>query len=936
MKKIIISFLFLPLMFTMQGQVPLVDDVKETSKDQSRDLSFPESRIVINPFNFREPEKRTASEYSNRPFLPLNTAYLATERVASRRADNLLSLYQFDSSWFDSSEKSENFEYLWEGDLNDVTQWVNEPQTVLEVTDMGLKFSLNSNPSPVWKFLSNRTPISIDMDVNPVVTISVSDFEGTNWSLKMRNQHGSEVILRDDAQGTGTFQYPLREMSGRWTGTQQITFSLYCIGRNSTITINDWKIIMFDDDALSIKEASEYSTAWMPNELPFEASYEDGSSIKGTDYFYDIHTIVRKIEWTNVGNSKKFLLVGEHHGLNISFENNVLIQEKDVYNIAITSNAFENYPIKYYRSLIELRMQINGTDAPVNPNGYWSVEIDADESRQLTASVAFSYANDDEDESVLLERVKEPLIGSNAEIGYQNGKQYWNDYLAKLPHPSVFAIETADSRNVSPDEVKLAYYKAWVFTAQSLLMGDPVKYPYPQVVTGKASVWDEGHDLAPYSATWESFFGIQFLAFTDPENAWKAFDGIMSLTDSEGVIGGESLPSRKAQTAWLLYEMTGDKDRLSAIYDPLERYLNWRKIYPHWIYNSEPDVTQKDAEFVFSAIIDMDFMSKIARVVKNQAVAEEWKTKAKNFYEECLPWFWPTPKTVPVQYYNTVSHGRDPGGRYWVTTGLFMDELEGDYLGSMMNLFSLGFSMNGNFGGTHMGNPKYPDVSYTLYGLIERNNINRAENVIDICIRDIVRSGNFFAECYVTAGEPYPYGVRPSFFGASMIIDFVMMKNGFWYGKGTPNALNLFEGERSIQNIRFGEKTINISRDTDGLITLSGSYLENEYGVNSERGNYFPIKKDGETSIEQVIRNNEKPYKLFSNKEAINVLLNDKSNGKVSFRIFSLNGINMSESHSEYLPDTPISIPTIGLNSGVYILSLEIGEKFYIEKIILL
>lgn len=93
-------------------------------------------------------------------------------------------------------------------------------------------------------------------------------------------------------------------------------------------------------------------------------------------------------------------------------------------------------------------------------------------------------------------------------------------------------------------------------------------------------MWDESDDRAPYSATWESFFGIQFYAFIDPETAWNAFEGLMSLTDKDGVIGGESLPSRKAQTAWILYQTTQDKERLEKIYAPLERYLNWRLVYP--------------------------------------------------------------------------------------------------------------------------------------------------------------------------------------------------------------------------------------------------------------------------------------------------------------------------------------------------------------------
>lgn len=927
MKKVIISSLFLILIVSIQAQVPTVNDIKETSSLQSRDLSLPESRIVINPFNFWEPSDKTASEYSNRPYLPLNIAYLATERVASRKANNILSFYHYEPG------STGNFEYIWEGNLTDLSQWKKEAQTTLQVTDKGLKFTLDPKPNPAWKYMSNQTPISVDLDKSPVLTISIAEFSGSNWSLKMKNGQGTEVVLRHDSQGIGIFEYPLKEISG-WTGTQQITFFLYCIDGNTSIIINDWNIIQLGDD-FSVKEASAYTTAWMPNELPFEASYEDGSSIEGTDFFYDLHTLVRKIRWDKKGATSKFLLSGAYHGENIYYEDNILYQEKGVYTIAISSDVFKKYPIKFYRSLTELKIQSNGKDTP-EKSGYWCVQIDPDEFTQMIASVAFSYANDNEDKSILTERVKQPLIGENAEIAYQNRIKYWNDYLAKLPHPTNFSIESVDALDVTPEAVKLAYYKAWVFTAYNLLMGDPLKFPYPQVVTGKASVWDEGHELAPYTATWESFFGIQFLAFTDPENAWKAFEGIMSLTDEEGVIGGESLPSRKAQTAWLLYEMTGEKERLEAIYDPLERYLIWRLKYPHWIFHSEPDVTQKDAEFAFSVIVDIEFMAEIASVVKGESVAEEWRKRAKDFYTESLPWFWKTPKSMPVQYYNTRTQDRNAGSRYWVTSGLFMEMLDGEYLKSMMNLFSLGFNARGNFGGPSMGIPKYPDISYTLYGLITKGYIGKAENVMDVCIRDIVRSGNWFSEQYETSGEPYPYGVRPSFFGASVIIDFVMMKNGFWYGKGTPTALNAFKGERSIQNIHFGDKIINLSRSNDDNITLSGSYVGNAYTQASQAGDFFPIKRDGDTSISLIETAKKKPYALYSEEEMIRIQLNDLSVTEVSYQIFSLNGmlIKTSDRFSFRSSGSQIIIPKFDLLSGIYLLQMKIDENYYTEKII--
>ena len=777
MRKLVLSSLFLWMPFAAFSQTPKVDELKETTQTQSRDLSIPESRIVINPFDFNQRVQMTQSSYSNRPSLPLNIGYLTTEKVSYRKLNNVLLLYR----------------------------------------------------------------------------------------------HNTVV---DNAQ-----------------------------------------------------EAAIYHTAWMPNELPFDATYNDGSSLTGTDFFYDLNTLVRRVRLTDVENGGKFLLAGAYDGQSVTFENQVLIQNKGIYKLAISANAFEHFPIRFFNSLQELKSQTNGKSNPSN-GGYWGVQIDASLIDDLIVSVVFSYKN----EGVpILDCVKAPLVDNKANEGYEARKQYWNDYLAEIPQPSCFEIEVTDNKDVSAKDIRLAYYKAWTFAASNLLAGDPLLFPYPQVVTGKASMWDEGHDSAPYSATWESFFGIQLLAFTDTENAWKAFEGIMSLVDDDGIIGGESLPSRKAQTAWLLYEMTGDKNRLEAIYEPLKRYLNWRIQYPHWIYNSQPDVRQKDAEFVFSAIADMNFFSKISRIVKDETTAAEWKQKAQSFYEECLPWFWTSPKSPPVQYYNTESRVRSAGNRYWVTSGLYLEELAGDYLQSMIALFNLGFSDTNNFGGSSMGLPKYPDISYTVYGLLDKGYYDKAEKVIDACLRDIIRSGNWFSEQYNTTGIPYPSGVRPSLFGAAMMIDFVMMKNGFRYGNGTPMVMNAFEGMRNIGRINFGDKQINISRNATGDLLLSGSYVENDYIQPSERGKSYVIKRQENTEIRYS--DLQKPFTIVRENEHIYLQFHSAIAETVLIRIFDISGRTVQEySVQSVCPATRFRADS--MKKGIYLVALETKRLRYVEKYI--
>lgn len=921
-------FLLFSILFfsTIYGfsQAPIVDDLKETFSEQSRDLSLPDSRIVINPFDFKKSGETSPSDYSNAPNLPLNTGYLSTERVNYRVVKNILNLYSYVVPDEDATLKT-----IWTGDLKNASAWKNESQTTVEITDDGLKFAVGSNPSPVWKSLTNVSPVQVDFDKNTMLYLSVKEFAGGKWSLKMRDAGGAEIVLRGDAPDTGVFYFPLTELSG-WSGTKAITFYLFVIDKNSHIVVNDYKLLEYESD-FPVTEAIKYQTAWMPNELPFEAKYDDESTLKGTDFFYDIHTIVRRVSFQPKNEKSKLLLTGAYSGDDVTFEENTLIQDKGVYSIAISANAFGEGKVKFYSSIGEMKMQIGGNAVP-SKQGYWAVEIDPAQSGDLIASVAYSYENDKEDKSVLLARAQAPLKDNNAATQYEAVKQYWNDYLAKVPQPAVFDIETVAGRNVMTGDVRQNYYKAWTFIASNLLMGDPVKYPYPQVVTGKASMWDEGDDLAPYSATWESFCGIQFLAFTDTENAWKALQGLMSLTDKNGVIGGESLPSRKAQTAWLLYEMTGDSEKLTSVYDELERYLNWRMKYPHWIYNSSADETKKDAEFVFSAVLDIQFMSKIAKVVKDENAASAWDKKAHDFFEESLGWFWSTPASLPVQYYNTKNKSRDAGNTYWVTTGLFIDMLEGEYLKSTYKLFDVNFNSNNNFGGGDMGWAKYPDVSYTVYGLVQKGYVEYAENVIDASLRDLVRSGCWFAEQYAKTGIPYPSGVRPSLFGACMAVDFVMMKNGFMYGTGTPAITNLFSGGRGIEGIHFGDKTINVSRGADNRMTVSGTYLKNGYTETVEAGSYQFIDREREPSSAAQTAEKNKSYSIYTDGNSICVSLNFSAQKPVSLKLMSIDGKLVSVEKT-YSSTGQLTINNV--ERGTYLLILSIENDLHSEKIVL-
>ncbi|MEA5053827.1 MAG: hypothetical protein VB093_10345, partial [Propionicimonas sp.] len=107
--------------------------------------------------------------------------------------------------------------------------------------------------------------------------------------------------------------------------------------------------------------------------------------------------------------------------------------------------------------------------------------------------------------------------------------------------------------------VRTSYYRAFAGLYANVLPPQPeTGFGFPTIATGKGSMWNFGAPGARSAAAWETFLASQFLAYADSDLAWSCFNGMMSLVDDAGSLAGESLPSRKAQTAWVLYSLTGD------------------------------------------------------------------------------------------------------------------------------------------------------------------------------------------------------------------------------------------------------------------------------------------------------------------------------------------------------------------------------------------
>jgi hypothetical protein len=516
------------------------------------------------------------------------------------------------------------------------------------------------------------------------------------------------------------------------------------------------------------------NSEWLPYALPFNAEYADGTQLSGYDFLYDENSIARTLNFNQKG---KFIISGElKNGAKTEKRNGALIVRTKTCKYAI---AFHGEGKEAFK-----RLYMN--------DGLWRVEIA--NAGKFVATVTFALL--DESDDVLLARVRSV---KNVDKAYAKRIAYYNDFLQnKIPHPLNFSINHIDAKGITADDIRLAYYKAWIFLDQDILPPEGDRYPYYQIATGKSSLWDEGHPAAPFSASWESFVGMQIYAFVNPEISWSCLKGLMSLVDADGMLGGESLPSRKAHTAWLLYKLTGDRRALEEIYPATERYLKWRMKNPRWIYGNYDNKEEKDIEFVVSVIVDMAYMNQIARTL-GKTDAKEWETARTGYIEQCRKWFWTSPQELPTSHPNAKPRQGIP---VMITGAMILPELKGDYFESLMGKFYTFYETDKSFGGFNA--PKYPDMDFTIYGLLQNGKNSLARNMIECNLRDIVRAQRVFAETYDGMEKPYPSGVRPSIFGAAAVIDFSLLKNGFIYREAKHSSVELYPDEKTgVENVRI-------------------------------------------------------------------------------------------------------------------------------------
>ena len=519
-----------------------------------------------------------------------------------------------------------------------------------------------------------------------------------------------------------------------------------------------------------------------PCKLAFSASFANRAVVSGYDFFADANSTLIRVLKVRGSGKKDVCLSGR-------LDNSAVASWDAAKGVIVVKGGKYAYSLQF--------TQLSGVDlaaqplrlTPVIEKGLWSVRIPLEGPAVL--GISFGFAADVEGSDTPIARATmafaRPVTTSLAAA-----KANMDGYLGRVPQPMRWGVEGIPAFGVTPARHRQAYYAAWTLVIQSLMNSFPDNpvYPYPQMSLGKPSLLAEGEHTSPATCGWESFLGLQWFSFLDPEICWKAYQGIMSRVDQNGQLGGESLPSRKAQTAWILHQRKPDREKLSAVYPAIKRYLLWREQNPRWIYGGNNATDEKDIEFAVSWLLDVDYAIQIAGELGQTKDVDLWKTKSAEMRKNVHDWFFSEPKKLHqfcfTKHKLYATKERSEYRPIMILTALSLKELPTEDLARLMQLFREIHKPDRACNG--FAYTKYADNNLVAYGLLDRR-LPEARPFIASMLRDSIRAGEF-AEVLKPGhgGEPEVDGVKPSLFTALNIIEFTWMLNGVRYESGAPLA----------------------------------------------------------------------------------------------------------------------------------------------------
>lgn len=741
---------------------------------------------------------------------------------------------------------------LWRDGFATATGWATGSESGMVTSNGAQGVVAISGSGKTWG--SVRKDISVD--VTSTTSLAINVVAATHkWALILYVD-GTEYKVQADTTATGWTVIPnLARTIG--AGVKSISVRVFTTGaRPSGVAVDE--MVVFDAGVESpwrsiiTAAADEYETTWTPSVQTFSASYGDSGTLNGRDLFASTDTIVREVDATQLS-GEDLVLAGAITG--------EAYWDSQQHLLTVLAADY----VQVYALPTEAQVGFGPTisDAyasePDTSSASWTATVPAGSVARVaisfaTVSTSTQYGveltNGAGRESATAEALSARALDLDARIAALD--EQWNEYLAGVPLVEDFSVTSVADHGVTEAQTEAAYYRAFINLQQNVIPATPETNSLSaQLGTGKASVWMSGIPGAKNVATWDTLVGLQALVYADPETAWESFGGIMDFVQDEdsefpGEItndpakGGEVLPSRKAQTAWVLYNATGNRGELERIYPALTRVLEFAATNLHWtvkdrgIYND----TQRDSEFVTSLIIDLGYAKKISTLLGADVDLAKWQEIEDHLYDKFDDWF---VRTDGVFQQKVTLASDDDDAQ--VTTGTSANGATSVVAGSLalknlserartainLRLDAAWKDGDAQFSGL-ADDIKGPNMNYIVDGLLENDHVadGRAKATVftDTIVRDIVRAG-WFAEVYKTGGNgtsdaPVVDGVRPSLFGIATFVDSIWANNGFRISEGDATFVRLSDvKDGGVQGLSHLGRTMEVSI-TDSGVTVSG------------------------------------------------------------------------------------------------------------------
>ncbi|MFT8638614.1 hypothetical protein [Bifidobacterium sp.] len=714
------------------------------------------------------------------------------------------------------------------------SQWSSDGAT-LAAGDSGGTLTLDDNAHDPWGNIARA--VSLDPKDNPMLTLSVPSLHGadTQWSLTL-GKNGSNVdTIQANTTQTGTFSF---DLSGVSVDFNQIQLWVSGTRGSSAVTFGYLRVT---DNASSVwmNSATDYTNTWNPQSLDYKGTYGSHGSYTTSDVFLDADSLARTVSPNlNSGSPTLYGSIGGTVQWNAT--SRVLTMQTNDYTNAI---AFpEGSTIYFFGGAL-------GIDPMDTPSGAsrWAVVLPND----APSSVGFGYAvgGDASAASSAEDRAQNGAVYKTAADAIQRQTDFWNGVIAKVPSVKSYALTAVDAQGVTESQIKAMYYNAFVSLDMNVLPATPENgSTHAQMPVGKADTYaSPDFTYNTLSAAWDTPLALQNLAYIDPTTANDIFTGMMSAVvnspgqSDDGQFGtaSEALPARIAQTAWILYSVTGDKTTLQTVYPAVKRFLNWSSQHPQWNnYSHYPNQTypdgthatwqdERDVEFVASLAVDYQFAGDIAKALGKADDVSAFAKSQDTLRQQYAAWFFPGGNAAEFYWGHLgleagwpVSKGNTPDA---ILTGLLVPGLTEDQKAALLKLFDSVYDPDAQFAGiaTETAGLKAPDEQYMLEGLLTVGRAADAEGFLQAVIRDQTKAHVFSENYNASENGPVANGERPSTFGISQMIDNVWKLNGYDMDQGTAAFVKLPHSIGGVSGLTYLGKSLNVAITETG-VSISG------------------------------------------------------------------------------------------------------------------